>query len=264
MLGFYERAPFLACNTAAVAVAMALAGCDFSPKHLYPAPPPSPAQIAADFNSFETNWEQMNGAGSEAAAANLVTGPDTGNNIDVRRYVTSGYDIAEQQCLRFFTSLRQLRNDTEFYKDASRNALAAAGVITSLTGASAASLTTLFASTGLVPGIVDSFQKTFLLGEVGDTLFPRISSAMTVYRNKFPPDSPQVNRFNATMRVRQHATLCSVPYLLHVVQVGVQSLSDTSTPLRQGEGVAKAKDKGLTSGAVVSSPLVISGLPVGK
>ena len=48
--------------------------------------------------------------------------------------------------------------------------MAAAGVITSLTGASTATLTTLFAGTGLVPGIVDSFQKTFLLGEVGDKI----------------------------------------------------------------------------------------------
>jgi hypothetical protein len=262
MLRFYDRAPLVACSTAAVAIA--LAGCDLSPKHLYPDPPPSPAQIATDFNSFKTTWEQMNGAGSEAADANLVTGPGTGNSIDVSRYVASGYDIAEQQCLRFFTSLRQLRNDTDFYKDASRNALAAAGVITSLTGASTATLTTLFAGTGLVPGIVDSFQKTFLLGEVGDTLFPRISTAMTNYRNKFPPDSPQVNRFNATMRVRQHATLCSVPYLLHVVQVGIQSLSDTTTDEGGGKDKGKNRARELTSGAVVSNPLVISGLPVGK
>jgi hypothetical protein len=138
--------------------------------------------------------------------------------------------------------------------------LAAAGVIGSLAGASTATVTTLFGATGLVPGVVDSFQKTFLLGEVGDPLFATISSAMTTYRNKFPPDSSQVNRFNATMHVRQHATLCSVPYLLHVVQVGVQSLSDTSTPSQQGGGGAK----GRTSGAVVSSPPIISGQVVGK
>src|SRR5678809_1398214 len=54
---------------------------------------------------------------------------------------------------------------------------------------------------------------------------------MATYRGTFP--AGEATRLNASQRVRQHATLCSVPYLTYIVKTGVTEI-DKPAPSAAG------------------------------
>jgi hypothetical protein len=243
----------------------AISGCDQARAYLYPKPPPTAQQIAADSNALSTQL----GVLERNDAINFKNDPDSSKSFrDTADYVSAGYKLAEENCLFYFTNLRLLRNDTEFYKDLSKNIIASAGIISALATVPTAVLTGTFGATGIVPGVVDSFQKNFLFADAADSLFPLISSAMAAYRFKFPPDdSSLVNKYNASLRVRQHAALCSVPYLSYVVKLGVTQSTDTSGTPSGAPSAAPAggaADKGtqqqipaVTSPAQTKNPITV-------
>lgn len=179
--------------------------CDSFRTGVYPAPPPTSAAVFNDYAAFEAVLGQI------------------GGNDPVQAYVATGYLLAQQECLKFFTNLRLLRNDTDFAKDIARNVMASAGLISALASVPTAVLAGLFGATGVVPGVIGDFQNIFLFAAAGDSLYPQIYTAMEGYRQKFRADDPtQVNRLNADMRVRQHAAICSVPFLTYVVATGLK------------------------------------------
>jgi len=236
-----------ACLAAATLV---LGGCDQLRLTLYPTPPPTPAQVAEEYTKFEKGWADLK----------LSLGANATDDDVAAAYVSTGYARADKACNYFFTNLRKLRNDTSMAKDATRDLAASAGIITSLATVPTALLTGMFGATGAFPGVVDDFQKTFLFAEAGDSLYPLVSSMMARYRVMFPvvgytvtkPDGKNdprdgATRLNATVRVRQHATLCSVPYLTYVLKTGVLEISKEA-PTKPADG-AKPGDKGIVQPA---------------
>jgi len=192
-----------------------LGACSDLRKDLYPAEPPQPSAVFDDYSKFRIEWAKLGGddlAGGQTDA--------------VKAYVSLGYAMADRECLKFFTNLRKLRNDTDFSKDLARNLMASAGLISALSSAPTAVLAGLFGATGVVPSVVGDFQKTFLFAAAGDSLYPQISTAMARYWAMFPASGSgaTVNRLTADMRVRQHAALCSLPFLTHVVNTGIKDL----------------------------------------
>lgn len=221
---------------ACAVLAVSLSACDSLKKlALYPDPPPQPADVVKEFNDFNVVWAK-------------IRETETTEEATAVAYVSMGYLVADRACNTFFTNLRKLRNDTSMAKDVTRDLAASAGIITSLASAPTAVLTGIFGATGVFPGIVDDFQKLFLFADAGDSLYPLVSSMMASYRVNFPaierdqPASdatgaaivdkdkkavtlPAASRLNASMRVRQHAALCSVPYLTYILKKGVLDLT---------------------------------------
>ena len=206
-------------------------------EHLYPKLPPGPAAINADYNSFNEALGRISKDPNGSAPT---------SDVAVQAYVTAGYDLAEKTCLEFFIRVRQLRNDTRFTKDAMRNAMASAGLISALATVPTSVLAGLFGATGAAPAIVDDFERTFLFADASDSLYPLIFSAMHKFRDDFPVDKPdKVNALNADLRVRQHATLCSLPYLTYVVKTAVKEVKIVpaagATPAAGAKAVPGAK-----------------------
>lgn len=104
--------------------------------------------------------------------------------------------------------------------------MASAGLISALASAPTTVLAGLFGATGVVPGVVGDFQNIFLFAEAGDSLYPQINTAMSQFRSKFSIGNGKFspNRLTADLRVRQHAAICSLPFLHHVVTSGVKEL----------------------------------------
>jgi hypothetical protein len=207
-----------------LAVVWSLGACTASTafrEHLYPKPPPAPGAILSDYAAFNSTLKTIR----EVSGTNA--------DDDVRAYVTSGYDLAEKACLDFFTKVRQLRNDTSFAKDAMRNVMASAGLISALATAPTSVLAGLFGATGVAPSIVDDFERTFLFADASDSLYPQIFTVMRKYRIKFP--AAAANVYTADMRVRQHATVCSLPYLTYVVKTGVKEVKIGISDEKPGE-----------------------------
>src|SRR5690348_6467834 len=250
-----------AVNVGAILVALTVTSCDSLRLTLYPDAPPKPAQVAEEFSKFEAGWKALEAAypqESNPAAA----------------YVAAGYTRADRACNEFFTNLRKLRNDTSMAKDTTRDIAASAGIIASLATVPTAVLTGMFGATGVFPGVVDDFQKTFLFAEAGDSLYPLVSSMMAKYRVMFPAIGYTVDiqekdkngvivrssitregadRLNATLRVRQHATLCSVPYLTYVLKTGIIEISKEA-PAKPPEKPADGKAPDKTLGANGTPP----------
>ncbi|MBS0538239.1 MAG: hypothetical protein JSR47_05760 [Proteobacteria bacterium] len=264
---------------------LSLSACDtFRNLALYPSPPPLPADVAGELRDFDDAWTKIK----------KVEGTDAATAV---AYVSMGYVVADRACNAFFTNLRKLRNDTSMAKDVTRDLAASAGIITSLASAPTAVLTGIFGATGVFPGIVDDFQKTFLFADAGDSLYPLISSMMASYRVNFPAIAADLDarepstapildkekkqiqfkkatRFNATQRVRQHAALCSIPYLTYVLKTGVLELTKptvagkadaTAAGAKAGEAAAEAEggssDVGKTAGAAAAAAAAAGATP---
>jgi hypothetical protein len=216
---------------AAAALLIALSGCSAQNSLLSSAagaPPPTAAGIVAEYKTFQTQWNNFFTSGNKddpAAISNAALS-----------YVTHGYDLAERSCLEYFTTLRSLRNQTTFYSNTLAALFAAGGVIAGLSGVAAPILVGLFAAGGLVPSSVQSFNKIYLLAEVGDDLYPAIVQGMAEFRALNPADgtvardtagnviSPTIDRWNADTLVRQHATLCSLPVMSTAITQSVTNL----------------------------------------
>lgn len=202
---------------ALLVVVTCLSGCTASSafrERLYPKPPPTAAAIRADYESFNEALQTIRRKTPELSVDDALTA-----------YTATGYDMAEKACLDFFVRVRQIRNDTAFAKDAMRNAVASAGLISALATAPTSVLAGLFGATGAAPAVVEDFEKIFLFADASDSLYPQIFSVMQKYRDKFPAqDHTQVTVLTAETRVRQHATLCSLPFLTNVVRTGVKDV----------------------------------------
>lgn len=209
---------------ALLAVVWSLGACSASNafrEHLYPAAPPSPSAIYADYQSYSNARDLIRKFTPEK--------PLSDDDV-AKAYVTSGYDLAEKACLDFFVKVRQIRNDTAFAKDVIRNAMASAGLISALATAPTSVLAGLFGATGVAPSIIGDYEKIFLFVDAGDSLYPQVYGAMHSYRIKFPVnDADKVNFYTADMRVRQHATMCSLPYLTFLLKTAVKDVSITVT-----------------------------------
>ena len=238
-----------------------LASCDQAKLTLYPTPPPKPADVVHEFNDFNNAWNGINATSSDEAAV---------------AYVSMGYLVADRACGNFFTNLRKLRNDTSLAKDVTRDIAASAGLIASLTTVPTSVLTGLFGATGAFPQVVDDFQKTFLFAEAGDSLYPLVSSMMASYRLNFPAVDHDVvvtdasgkqitlrgaTRLNANLRVRQHAVLCSVPFLSYILKTGVIEITkDTSTDTAKGAATAGAAAGAAAAAGMSPSAAVAAGV----
>lgn len=178
--------------------------------------PSSATGIATEYQTFQTEWNAFlssQKAGDPAAVQNAASS-----------YVAHGYDLADRSCLEYFTMLRSIRNQTTFYSNALATLFAAGGVIAGLSGVAAPVLVGLFAAGGLVPSTVQSFNRIYLLAEVGDDLYPAISKGMATFRENHPANATTVTRWTADSLVRQHATLCSLPVMQTAVTQGVTNL----------------------------------------
>lgn len=204
----------------AFALSTALAGCGAQNSLTSAASgvrPPNANNIATEYQTFQTEWNRFlasQKAGDPAAVQNAAS-----------NYVAHGYDLADRSCLEYFTALRSLRNQTTFYSNTLSTLFAAGGVIAGLSGVAAPILVGLFAAGGLVPSTVESFNRIYLLAEVGDDLYPAIYRGMAAFREEHLASGADVDRWTADSLVRQHATLCSLPVMQTAVTQGVTNLT---------------------------------------
>ena len=196
----------------AAAIAMtttAINACGLLPQpSLTPDGPPTASQIDQTSRAFEDSWKELKGAGASAT-----------DQQKAQYFVTIGYERAASQCQVYFERLTSARQQNAFAKDTLVAAHTAAGLITTLAGASTGVIAALFGATGIVPATVDNYNKTFLLAEIADELYPKISGAMAHYRAQFPPeatnfpDNPTA-KYRALEYVRSHASICTLPAMI--------------------------------------------------
>jgi hypothetical protein len=222
----------------AAMVASALAGCSAPLSGIAPVKPPEYPAILAEYNELRNQWPDI--------------AQGTADQTTIRRFVSHGYDLADQACVLYFTRLRQLRNETNFATTTLTSLFAASGVITALSGGTFGAVAGLFTATGLVPSTVQSFNNIYLLAEVSDDLYPAVYQAMAAARAAHPADGsqavgadgtplapqPTLTPWNAGQLVRQYATLCTLPALSATVNKGV---SNTKLDLDVTTGITAVK-----------------------
>ncbi len=198
-------------RTAAVALAggMMLSGCGAVPNpSITPNAMPAPADVTVHFKEFDDAWGKLRDAN-----------PGASENYLAEVFVAFGYDVSNARCGAFFNKIDGAQSQGNFSKTLSTSIGTGAGLVTALSGGTLGVLAGLFGATGIVPGIIDSYSKEFLLSELSDDLATKISSAMDKYSEAYPPS--KATRINAIQMVRSHASICTVPAMKAMVKAAV-------------------------------------------
>jgi hypothetical protein len=200
----------------ALACTVLLSACHGSNVGINPPPAPTPDQISKSDADFESVWNAIKSsvAQDNPSETNL-------DNVTAQRFVAAGYYLTARGCDEFFKQNRNLRNDTGFVKDLAVSASSASGFIAGLSGAAINVLTGFLGATGIIPGVVNNFDKTFLISDIADSIYAPVMSGMKNYRSTNPPDS--ATRLNALERVAEHARFCTVSSMLDIAKAKLSS-----------------------------------------
>lgn len=197
-------------RTAAIALAggIMLSGCGALPSpSITPDAMPSPADVTLHFREFDDAWRRLGELNPGDSESDLAA-----------KFVSFGYDVSNARCTAFFNKVGGAQSQGNFAKTLSTSIGTGAGLVTALSGGTLGVLAGLFGATGIVPGIIDSYGKEFLLSELGDDLATKILSAMNDYRRN-PPE--KATKINAIQMVRSHASICTVPAMKAMVKAAV-------------------------------------------
>ena len=239
-------------SVCSLALAGLLTGClnSFN-QYVNPSPPPSPAAVYDEFAAFNIAWSNLRQAVVKEGDNPTSEVRDAADRTTAKYFVTHGYDLAATNCILYFDRIRNLRNETNFTKDLLVSIGAASGLIAGLAGASAAALTAIIGGTGMIPSAVDDFNKTFLLSDIADAVSPAIHTGMASYREAHKPEN--ATRFDAAQLVREHARICTVPFMLDVAKKGIGNTTivsnkpATSVPGATPEGTTTTGTAGTTT-----------------
>jgi hypothetical protein len=230
--------------TVALACTLVLPGCFESFKGgINPPPAPTSQEISQSYTDFQGVWNTIKtSVAQEGQTGNL-------DDLTAQRFVAAGYDITKRGCDDFFRKNRNLRNETGLAKDTLVSASAATGFIAGLSGAAINVLTGFLGATGIIPGVLNNFDKSFLISDIADSIYSPIMTGMVNYRAANPPDS--ATRLNALDRVTEHARICTVSSMLDLAKKSIGNTTIKAEPDTTG---GDKGDKGAPGAPAPKSP----------
>jgi hypothetical protein len=234
-----------AASVCSLALAALLTGCQggFN-QYVNPSPPPTPAAVYDEFNAFNIAWSNLRQAVVKEGNDPTPAAREAADKTTAQYFVSHGYDLAATNCILYFDRIRNLRNETNFTKDLLVSIAAASGLVAGLAGASAAALTAIIGGTGIIPRAVDDFNKTFLLSDIADAVSPAIHTGMASYREAHKPEN--ATQFDAAQLVREHARICTVPFMLDVAKKGIGNTTIVSNKPETTTGTTTTTTSGST------------------
>jgi hypothetical protein len=196
--------------TAFAAVAAILCACSA----VVPTPPSSPeiSVVAAQKTSTDPFWSNFGGTEAQQSQS----------------FVEQGYILAHKQCVAFFKDVKSVQEQSGFIKNLSVTAAGAGGLVAGLANVSTSVLTGILGATGLLPGTIDNFTKSFGLATISDQLQGKVIQAMGDYETANPP-SKFTTRYDAVVAVRGYAEKCSAPFMASLVNSAVSAVTTGPT-----------------------------------